>query len=115
MTIFKSAVDAEAKRYWSDYYADTGYGAQWVRDIPMRVKAELHKASGLESGVKALKTASIEPEIRPLSTLVTPDGVVLEGMAIYASENGEALKVRAFIIDFDHNGNPTGFDCIDAV
>jgi hypothetical protein len=34
-----TAVDAKAKNYWSEYFG--AYGAQWVRDVPLKITAAL--------------------------------------------------------------------------
>lgn len=106
--ISKVAVDDVAKEFYRNYYADSGYGELWVRDIPMRVKAELAK--------KASKTASAKlagaMDIRPLATVITDQGVHLEGIAV--SGQGDAKRVQAFVADFDHEGNVVGFDSVSA-
>lgn len=104
----KRAADSVAERYWSDYYKDSGYGKQWVRKIPMRVKAELNKLAKAAS-----KTASTlaTPELRPIATVITDQAVHLEGLAIYGS--GNSKRVRAFVVDFDHEGNVHSFDAVD--
>lgn len=99
------AVDEEAKRYFESYYADSGYGKLWVREIPMRVQAELAK--------RAAKTASVaaSTSIKPLATVLTDQGVHLEGLAV--SGTGKGRKATAFVVDFDHQGNVQGFDSIE--
>lgn len=105
----KIAVDSVAETYWSEYYKDSGYGKQWVRKIPMRVKAELRKLA--KAATKTASAPLSAPEIRPIATVITDDAVHLEGLAIYTSS--EAKRVRAFVIDFDHNGNVQAFDSVD--
>lgn len=108
--IQKTAVDAEAERYWSAYYADSGYGKQWTRSIPKRVRAELLRAA------RASKTASTlpkeAPSIMPLATVIGESGVSLEGLAVYGQ--GKDRVVRAFAIEFDHDGSVTDFATVAA-
>ena len=103
----KVAVDSEAERYWSEYYKDSGYGELWTRTIPKKVKAELTRSLG--------KTASKDlisnPEIRPLTTVITNNQVHLEGLIYLGS--GATRRVKAFVVDFDHKGNVQGFDSVD--
>ena len=97
----KTAVDAEAAKYWTDYYGESGYGALWVEEIPMKVKASLKLIQG-----GATKTASnASPTITPICTLITDDGVTLEGQAKYAGSK----KTTLFAIDFDHDGQVLDF------
>lgn len=97
----KTAVDDVAKQYWIDLFKDTNYGELWVRDIPMRVTAELKKKSKIASTRET-------PEIRPLVYVIDNNGVSLEGLAVTAK------SVKAFVIDFDHKGKVRGFDSVDA-
>lgn len=105
----KSAADSVAERYWSDYYKDSGYGKQWVRKIPMRVKAELAKQARAASRTASKPTRA--PELRPIATVITDKAVHLEGLAVFGS--GDSKRVQAFVVDFDHEGNVHSFDAVD--
>jgi hypothetical protein len=102
----KVAVDEVAKRYWEQYFADSGYGAAWVREIPKKVKAAL----GSSSRSASLRTASAaEVDIRPYANIIDSDGVSIEAFAVYPDK-----RVVAFVADFDHEGNLCGFDAVKA-
>lgn len=102
----KVAVDSVAEEYWSEYYKDSGYGEQWVRKIPVRIKAELRKKN-------ASKALPGSPTIHPLATVITDDGVSLEGIAVFPGPE-QKRKAKAFVVDFDHDGNVQSFDVVDA-
>lgn len=89
----KTAVDSTAEKYWSEYYGE--YGQLWVRKIPMRVKAALAE----HASQKKLAAVQGEPTIAPLATVITDDGVTLEGVAVWPN----ALR-KAFVIEFSHEG-----------
>jgi hypothetical protein len=104
----KQAADSVAEEYWTQYYKDSGYGALWVREIPKRVKAELTKQTKTASA----QAPSTEPTLHPLSTVITDKAVHLEGLAIFGQ--GDSRKVKAFVIDFGHDGTVHGFDVVDS-
>ena len=108
----KQAVDSVAEEYWSKYYEDSGYGKIWVREIPKRVKAELEKREVVAT-LQLRRQAGLpeDPTIVPLATTRDANSVHLEGLAVYGS--GAGKKVRAFVVDFDHDGNVHGFDVVD--
>jgi hypothetical protein len=110
-TLTKQAVDAEAERYWEEYYKDSGYGKLWTREIPKRVQAELQKRqASASSATKTAAKASTSALLRPLATVITADRVHLEGFAV--SGEGEGRQVQAFVVDFDHEGRVHGFDAV---
>lgn len=98
-TIHKTAVDAVASAYWTKYFQDTGYGRLWVRKIPRKIKAAL-----AENTKTASKLPTGEPEFRPIGAVVHDDGVSLEGVASWPDKTA-----RAFVVDFDHDGNVLDF------
>lgn len=110
-TLRKQAVDSVAASYWEEYYKDSGYGKLWTRNIPMRLKAELAKASKTASA----KSAATEPvELRPLATVWNDEGVSLEGIAVYAGAGADAPRtMKAFSVEFDHEGAVRSIDVID--
>jgi len=63
----KTAVDADAKSYWSDYFGP--YGKDLTRDIPRRVLAYLHANKRIASAAGAM---------RPLALVKRKDGFTLE-------------------------------------
>lgn len=105
-TIQKVAVDSVAEKYWTEYFKDTGYGKLWVRKIPMKLKAELEKGPKTASKTSPLLPSSF----RPIASVITDSGVSIEGLATYANK-----EVKAFVVDFDHEGNVTSFDSVTAV
>ena len=102
----KTAVDSVAASYWENYYKDSGYGKLWVREIPKRVQAELAKKKTAEKTEKSAADETVT--LRPIATLILDKTVHLEGLATYGSG-----QVRAFVADFDHDGNIQGFDAAD--
>jgi hypothetical protein len=102
-TLRKTALDAEAENYWTEYYKDSGYGEQWVKKIPRRVASELLRRTGAASQPHfALQS------ITPWATVVHEQGVSLEGTATVAS--GAKRQVLAFVADFSHEGKVLAFD-----
>lgn len=116
--VAKTAVDASAAKYWADFYKDSGYGKLWVRTIPKRIQAALTKAA---SATKKTANSSIgEPNLAAIATVINDDGVILEGTARWnistktAGKSTSRLVLKAFVAEFDHEGNLKGFDVVDA-
>jgi hypothetical protein len=101
----KTAVDSAAEKYWKEYFAESGYGAEWVRKIPKRIKAALESSS--------TRTASLieqsEPQIAPLSYVISDNKVTVEGVARFPHQ------IQAWVVDFDHEGKLIAFDSIPAL
>lgn len=132
--IQKTAVDAEAAKYWEQYFADSGYGAAWTKEVPRRIQAELKRFAGLQAktagkvaasvpagkpgtapGTAPVATSAVPPmqtlaSIKPLATVITDAGVHLEGVAVY--ESGETRSVQAFVVEFDHDGDVRSFEAV---
>lgn len=110
-TIRKVAVDEVAASYWKNFYADSGYGELWVREIPNRITAELKKLAKTASADQ--KQASPSYELFPLATVVDSTGVSLEGIAVHTDVSGKRVR-QAFVADFDHKGSVKAFDTLSA-
>src|SRR5687768_6626940 len=95
----KVAVDSVAAEYWRSYYSESGYGEAWVKKIPMRIRAELQRKKNAADSNGKTAAATESPNIRPIATVITDEGVALEGVAIYDSG-----RRQAFAVEFDHNG-----------
>ena len=103
----RKAVDQIASSYWTDYFKDSGYGALWVRKMPMRIKAALQKDGHYTSG--------LEPEFSILGHAITADAVKIDGVAraVQHGASGEPVRVaRSFYAEFDHKGNLHKFTSI---
>lgn len=103
----KIAVDEVTKKYWEEYFKDSGYGSAWVKDIPRKIKACLNSTRVASFANRS--AASAEPDIRPYAQVITDDGVSVEAFAVYPNK-----KVVAFVIDFDHDGDVVDFKAIKA-
>lgn len=95
----KTAVDAAAEDYWSNYFHENGYGKLWTRKIPMRVTAALAKAASADAVTVA-----------PLAFAPHDHGLTVEGIcrAVTAGKASDVL----FVADFDHEGNLTAFSSV---
>jgi len=103
----KVAIDDIAKKYWEEYFKDSGYGSAWVREIPRKIKAHLGVSN---AAAFARRSAGLsEPDIRPYSQVITDEGVSIEAFAVYPNK-----KVVAFVIDFDHEGDVVDFKAVKA-
>lgn len=96
----KTAVDAAAAAYWTEFFSATGYGALWVKDVPKKVKAclalNLKRTAGLD-----------ETQISGLSVVPHDLGVTIEGLASFPNQT-----VKAFVADFTHEGDIVAFDVV---
>lgn len=101
----KVAVDQVAQSYWEEYFADSGYGSAWVRDIPKKVKAALAASSRVAS--LGRQASASTPDIRPVANVIDDSGVSLEAFAVYPDR-----KVVAFVAEFDHQGRLRDFDAV---
>lgn len=111
--ISKTAVDSNAEKYWEEYFnqGGTAYGKLWVRKIPMRIQAALASKTGKTASKTGTKVASTQPiSIQPIASVFDDKGLHLEGLV--ATGSGDSRKVQAFVIDFDADGNTTGFDLV---
>lgn len=101
----KIAVDEVAKSYWEQYFADSGYGSAWVREIPKKIKAALSASTRVAS--LAHQASGASPDIRPVANVIDDQGVSLEAFAVYPDR-----RVVAFVAEFDHQGRLRDFDAV---
>lgn len=104
MSLSKTAVDSVAEKYWTDYFSETGYGKLWVKKIPMRVRAAL--AQGLTK-TASTDVKSVSTEVKAIAGVVTDTGVTVEGVCKTAGDES-----YAFVADFTHDGELTGFNSV---
>lgn len=103
----KIAVDSAAEDYWTEYFADSGYGEELTREIPRKVHAEFER--GL---TRAAKKHGVNPKfsqayITPLAYQKTQSGARFEGaIALTAAAKGKPAKqiTRAFCAQLDASG-----------
>jgi hypothetical protein len=103
----KVAIDDIAKKYWEEYFKDSGYGSAWVREIPRKIKA--HLSTSRAASFAHRSAALSEPDIRPYAQVINDQGVSIEAFAVYPNK-----KVVAFVIDFDHDGDVVDFKAVPA-